>query len=68
MWLIAGAGGGRSQQWGQPGDIPVPGRFDHDGRTDFAVWRPSTGEWWTMDSATGAQRGVQWGQVGDLPV
>jgi hypothetical protein len=57
-----------NQQWGQVGDIPVPGRYDSDNQTDFAVWRPSTGTWWVFDSATGAQRSQQWGQAGDVPV
>jgi hypothetical protein len=58
----------RTEQWGQVGDIPVPGDYDGDGKTDFAVWRPSTGVWWIIDSSTGAQRTQQWGEVGDIPV
>ena len=58
----------RSQQWGQVGDIPVPGDYSGDGRTDFAVWRPSTGEWFIKDNATGAERAQQWGIAGDIPV
>jgi glucose/arabinose dehydrogenase len=42
--------------------------FDEDGRTDFAVWRPSEGNWYLIDSATGGTRGRQWGLTNDLIV
>jgi hypothetical protein len=58
----------QNQQWGQVEDIPVPGDYDGDGRTDFAVWRPSTGEWFIIDSTTKKPRTRQWGQAGDIPV
>ena len=58
----------RSQQWGQVGDIPVPGDYSGDGGTDFAVWRPSTGEWFIKDNATGAERNILHGQFGYVPV
>ena len=32
-----------SVQFGQPGDVPVPGHYDHDNITDLAYYRPSTG-------------------------
>ena len=48
----------------------MPGDYDGDGRTDFAVWRPSTGQWFVIDSSTGQPRPAaqQWGQAGDVPV
>lgn len=58
-----------TQQWGYPGDIPVPGDYDGDGKPDFAIWRPSTGTWWVMpSSAPGTIIIQQWGYPGDVPV
>ena len=41
--------------------MPVPGDYDGDGKTDYAVWRPSTGEWWIIHSSDGSQVLGTWG-------
>jgi hypothetical protein len=59
-------------QWGLVGDLPVVVDFDGDGRTELAVYRPTTGEWFmrlsTAEYKVALYRLYQWGLVGDLPV
>src|SRR5213076_930028 len=55
--------------FGLPGDQPLIGDFDGDGKSDPAIFRPSNGDWWyAASSAGGAFRNVHWGQNGDIPV
>jgi hypothetical protein len=68
-WILnSGRGTSRTVQWGQVGDIPVPGDYDGDGITDLAIFRPSTATWWILNSSDGSVRTAQWGTVGDIPV
>jgi myo-inositol-hexaphosphate 3-phosphohydrolase len=49
-------------------DVPSQGDYDGDGRTDLAVFRPSTGTWYIVRSGNGNITIAQWGTNGDIPV
>jgi hypothetical protein len=56
-------------QWGAPGDIPLSGDSNGDGRSDLIVWRPSIGQWFINFSTNfNTSQSVALGQLGDIPL
>ena len=45
-----------------------PSDFDGDGTSDFAVFRPSVGTWFVLNSGSNTFNGFQFGAPGDLPI
>jgi len=62
-----GGTGGNPIRWGVAGDIRAPGDYDGDGKTDFAVWRPSPAPatFYVRRSSDFSLQQFQWGLVGD---
>ena len=58
-WYILGR---PIQQWGLPGDVPVPGDYNGDTIEDVAIYRPATRQWF-VTVPTEAVSGL----AGDIP-
>jgi hypothetical protein len=61
-----GSGGNPTGTPPVPSDKPEPGDYDGDGKTDFAVFRPSTGYWWVLQSSSGGAYSFQFGSASDI--
>jgi len=50
--------------------VPVPGDYDGDGRADLALFRPSSGDWFILQSSPNFTMSAnhQLGMPGDIPV
>lgn len=53
---------------GSLGDIPALGDFDGDGKTDYSVYRNSTGTWYIYQSSNSSWLVLNFGLAGDIPI
>lgn len=56
--------------WGSEalGDIPAPGDYDGDGKTDYSVYRNTEGNWYILLSSTSTWLVTHFGLPNDVPV
>ena len=69
-WSTAADPNTRVFNWGlgSHGDVPAPGDFDGDGKTDYSVYRNSTGVWYIFKSSDSAWLTFPFGLTGDIAV
>jgi hypothetical protein len=54
--------------FGDPGDVPLAADYDGDGRTDYAIYRPSTRQLWWTRSSDAVLGSITFGNPGDIPI
>jgi hypothetical protein len=73
-WQFDLSGGGQTsapafRTWFERTLYPsVVADYDRDQKTDLALWRPSTGQFFVFNSSSGTSTASSWGQSGDVPV
>jgi len=72
MWTIRKSGTGTIQtisNFGQSGDVPVPGHYLGQATVDVALYRPSTAVWYFCNGLScGSWTSTTFGTPGDIPV
>jgi FG-GAP-like repeat len=56
-----------AMQFGSNTDLTVAADYDGDLKTDIAVYRPSEGNWYIIQSSNNQLKGAQFGIMGDIP-
>ncbi|HEY0546321.1 MAG TPA: Calx-beta domain-containing protein [Pyrinomonadaceae bacterium] len=70
FWYVLQSTNGltKYEHFGSNGDLVVPGDYDGDTKTDYAVFRPSNGTWYIENSSDFTFRAQAWGVNTDLRV
>lgn len=66
LYIKYSGGDVETAQWGLHTDLPVPGDYNGDGATDFAVWRSEDGTFYVRPKSDDPFY-RQWGVFGDVP-